>query len=217
MYLSPDWFFGYDIVLEILFAIVTFIVSLLAFKVYKSTSQKQAFYLGWSFMLISISNIFQSIINFLIITKLNENICGVIRIQSVEAFNAAGMIIHMFFMIAGLSVLAFMTLRLEDYRGLVLIAGLALIAVFLSANPLYMFYAVSSLLLVIISWYFIRNFLRNKQTKTLLIAIAFLFLLFGSVHFLFSVNHALFYAIGHFLELIAYSLVLSNFFMVLKR
>ena len=217
MLLSPDWFFGYDVILEILFAIITFVVAMLGFKVYKATSQKQSFYLAWAFLLISISNILQSTLNLLILTKLNEPICAAIKIQSVTAFNILGTYIHMFFMIIGLAVLTFMTLKSKDIRGLIVITGLSLIAVFLSANSIYIFYAVSSLLLIIISWYFAKNFLKNKKTKTLLIAIAFLFLLFGSIHFLFAVNHQLFYVIGHILELIAYSLVLSNFFMVLKR
>ena len=217
MLLSPTWFFGYDIVLEISFAIITFIVAMLGFKVYKATSQKQPLYLAWAFLFISISNILLSILNLLILTKLNENICGTIKIHSVTTFNTIGIYINMFFMIIGLALLTFMTLKSKDIRGLIVITGLSLIAVFLSANALYMFYAVSSLLLITISGYFIKNFLKNKKTKTLLIAIAFLFLLFGSVHFLFAVNHQLFYVIGHFLELIAYSLVLINFFMVLKR
>lgn len=217
MLLSPDWFFGYDVLLEFLFAIVTFIVALLGFRIYHRTSQKQPLFLAWGFLLISISNILQSILNFLAITELNENVCGVINLQSITVFNTVGTYLHMFFMVLGLAVLSFMTLRSDDLRGLFLIAILSLLAVFFSANPLYFFYVVSSLLLLFISWFFIRNFLQNKQTKTLLVAIAFLFLLFGSVHFLIAVNHQLFYVVGHFLELVAYGLVLTNFFMVKKR
>jgi len=59
--------------------------------------------------------------------------------------------------------------------------------------------------------------MRRKQKKNLLVLLAFCFLLFGSVHFLVSVNHALFYVIGHFLELIAYVLILTNLLLLMKK
>lgn len=217
MAVAQNWIFGYDVLLEVLFAVITLMVAILAFKVYRATRHKQPFFLAWAFLLISISNIFQSILNFLIYTKINENICEIMKIQSIQNFNTVGIYINMFFMVIGLSTLTFMTLKTNDIKGLYLIVGLSLIAVFFNQNPLLMFYLIASILLVIISVYFIKNYLHNKKTKTLLIAIAFIFMLLGNIHFLFAVNHQLFYVIGHFLELVAYSLVLSNFFMVLKR
>ena len=215
--LTPQGFFGFEVLLEMLFAIIIFIVATMGFKIYRITSQSQAFYLSWAFLLIGISKVFESILNILIITKLNENICQVAKINSVHMFNNIGMYIHILFMIVGLSLLTFMTFKSEEIRGFLLIVGLSLISIFVSNNILYSFFTISSFLLIIVSWFFIKNYLRHKNTKTLLIGIAFLFLLFGNIHFLFAVNHSLFYIIGLVLELIAYGLILSNFFMVLKR
>lgn len=215
--IGPDWFFGYDVVLEFLFAVITMIVAVQGFKIYKATLQKQPLYLAWSFLLISISNIIQSIINFLIITKLNENISQIVKIKSITMFNNIGIYTHMFFMLVGLSILTFMTLKTKEIRGLILITILSLASVFLSANPFLIYNVMTSILLITIVLYYIKNFLKNKKTNTLLIAIAFTFLLFGSIHFLFAVNHGLFYAIGNILELVAFSLVLINFVRVKKR
>ncbi len=217
MLISPDWFLGYDVLIELLFVIITLIVALFGFKVYKATSQRQAFYLSWGFLLISIAYISQSIMNLLLFTELDDRIFKIMSLHSITTLNTISMYVHMFFMLLGLATLTFMTLKSKDVRTFVLITMLSLIAVFLNENVVYMFYAISSLLLIIISWYFIKNFLHNKKNTTLLIAIAFLFLLFGSIHFLFAVNHQLFYVIGHFLGLVAYGLVLLNFLMVLKK
>lgn len=215
--IGPDWFFGYDVALELLFAIITMIVAIQGFRIYKATLQKQPLYLAWSFLLISISNIIQSIINFLIITELNENVSQIVKIESITLFNNIGIYTHMFFMIVGLSILTFMTLKTKEIRGLILIPILALTGTFLSINPFYFYNVITSILLITITWYYINNYLKNKKTNTLMIAIAFLFLLFGSIHFLFAVNHSLFYAIGNILELVAFSLVLVNFVRVRKR
>ena len=216
-YMAPQWFYGYDVGFELLFAVITIIVAIFAYRIYKATNQNYAKYLSIAFFLIGLSNIFQSIINFLILTKLNENICGFVKIQSVAYFNTIGAYIHMILFLIGLVYLVFMTFKSENKTILTLLVLVSLLSMFLSSNILYTFYLLSSIYLIIISLYFIRNYLKNKKTQTLLIAVAFLFLLFGSIHFLFSVNHQLFYAIGHLLEFIAYVLIFTNLIMVRKK
>jgi len=215
--MAPQWFYGYDVGFELLFAVITIIVAIFAYRIYKATNQNYAKYLSIAFFLIGLSNIFQSIINFLILTKLNENICGFVKIQSVAYFNTIGAYIHMILFLIGLVYLVFMTFKSENKTILTLLVLVSLLSMFLSSNILYTFYLLSSIYLIIISLYFIRNYLKNKKTQTLLIAVAFLFLLFGSIHFLFSVNHQLFYAIGHLLEFIAYVLIFTNLIMVRKK
>lgn len=215
--ISPEWFVGYDVILEFIFAVVTFVIAIFGFKIYKETSQKQPFYLALGFMLIGISNIIQSIVNILIISELNETTSLITQLTEITSFNLFGLYVHMTFMLLGLSLLAFMTLKTKNIRALILLMGLTLFSLILSTNHVVMFYTLSALLLLSISEYYIEHFFKNKQTKTLLIAIAFVLLLFGSIRFLFEINHQSFYFIGHIIELIAYILVLSNLFMVLKR
>ncbi|MFH1591126.1 MAG: hypothetical protein ABIC95_04325 [archaeon] len=173
--------------------------------------------LSISFLLISISYLIQSLFNFFIISKANQEICRIIKIESILLFDTLGLYAHISFMTLGLTLLAYMSFRTEKKRILLLLVAISMFGVFLSMNALYLFFLFSSIYLVFISWYFIENFLRNRQKKTLLTAIAFLFLLFGTIHFIFSVNHQLFYAIGHILELFAYLLILSNLLLVLKK
>lgn len=216
-YLSPSWFFGYDVALEFLFAVISLMVALFAFKMYKATNQNQIKLFGISFSFISVSYFIQSIFNYLIISKANENICRAFKIQSIAWFDAIGLYTHILFMIVGLVVLVYMTFRTEKTRILWLMLSTSLLAIFLSLNTVHMFFLFSTIYLVLLSWHFITNYLQNKQKKTLLIAVSFLFMLFGSMHFLLSLNHQLFYAIGHVLELIAYLLILLNFYLVQKK
>lgn len=216
-HLAPPWFFGWDVILELSFAFILLIVSINAFKIYKKTSQDSVKYMGLSFAFISFSYFIQSLFNYLIITKSNENVCRAIRIESVSAFDTYGIFIHMFFMTVGLAILAFMSFKSEKLRILWLLLVISILGIFLSKNSIYIFFLFSSIYLIFITTHFISNYLKNKQNKTLLIAIAFLCLLFGSIHYMFSVNHQLFYVLGHILELIAYLLILSNLYLVLKK
>ena len=214
---APTWFFGYDVALELIFAIVSLVVSIFAFKIYKATDQKPVKLFGTSFLFISLSYFMQSLFNFLIISKLNEQVCVIVKMQSVYLFDTICMFTHMIFMIVGLVILTYMSFKSEKKSLLMLLLVISLLSIFLSRNKLYMFFLFSSIYLIFIAWHFISNYLRNKQKKTLLIAIAFLFILFGNIHFLFSVSHQLMYAIGHILELLAYLLILWNFYLVLKK
>jgi len=214
---SPSWFYGYDVALELFFAVISLIVAGLAFRIYKKTSQRNISLFGISFLFIGVSYLIQSVINYLMLSKLNENICRAIKIQSVAGFNNMGLLVHVLFMTIGLSILVYLTCKQEKLRMLFLLILISLGGIFLSRNLLYTFYLFSTIFLILISWYFISNYLKNKKSQTLLIAIAFLFLLFGNFHFLVSVNHQLFYVLGHILELIAYILIVINYYMVLKK
>ncbi len=216
-YLSPSWFFGYEVVLELLFAVIALTVALFALKIYRISYQNQIKLFGISFSFISISYFIQSVFNYLIISKANENISRIFKIQSIARFDAMGLYAHIFFMTLGLVILAFMTFKSDKTRIFWLMLITILFGIFLSVNILYTFSLFSSIYLVFLSWHFINNYLQNRQKKTLLIALAFLFLLFGSFHFLIPVNHQLFYVIGQILELFAYLLILLNFYLVRKK
>ena len=215
-YFAPSWFFGYDIALELIFTIITFVVAMFALKIYKATDQKQVKLFGISFLLMSISYFIESIFNFMILSKANEEICRVIKIQSIIFFDTMGIYAHMILMTLGLVTLVYMTFKTKKKRIFWLLLLTSLSGIILSRNKLYIFFVLSTIYLAFISWHFITNYLKNKQKKTLLIALAFLLLLFGDIHFMFSVNHQPFYVIGHVLELFAYLLILWNFYLVRK-
>ena len=215
--IAPSWFFGYDVLLEFLFAIISLVVSVFAFKIYKKTAQNSVKLFGISFLLISISYFIQSILNFLIINQLTERVCFAVKVQSVTLFNNFGILAHVTAMTLGLSLLTYTTLKQENTRLLWLLILVPLSSIISSRNIVYVFYLIATILLVFIEIHFVSNYLKNKQSKTLLIAVAFLFLLIGNFHFLISINHQIFYAIGHILELCAYILILTNFYLILKN
>lgn len=217
MYMSPTWFYGYDVIFELVFAIISLVIAWFAFKIFKASDQRFAKYLGISFLLIGVSYILHSLFNFLAISKLNQNVCGIMKISSIALFDTVGLYLHMLFFLLGIILILFVVLKSKTKLMLYLLLAVSLTAMIFSNNPSLTYYLLSSIYLAIIAWHYIINFIEHKQTKTLLIALAFLLLFFGSFHYFFSVNHQFFYVIGHFLELIAYILILVNFYMVLRK
>ncbi|MBU0757186.1 MAG: hypothetical protein KKF44_03920 [Nanoarchaeota archaeon] len=217
VYFSPQWFFGYDIVLEIFFFIIALITSLLALRVYKLTNAQQAGLFSLSFMLISISYLIQSILNYLIISKLNESVCRIVKIQSVAQFDIIGFFAHIIFMTIGLAILVYMTLKVRKNSLLLLLIITNIGAIFYSKNSILMFFWLSSMYVGYLVLHFAVNYFKNRNFKSMTVVLAFMFLFFSNIHFLFTINHQLYYVIGHISEFIAYILFLTNFYLVLKR
>jgi hypothetical protein len=216
IFMSPNWFFGFDIIFELFFFIISLIIALYALKVYRATNQKLAKYFGYGFLLVAVAYFIQSLSNYLVYSKLNAQICQIANLASVATVDTIGTYIHMLLMISGFVVLLFVSLKSDKQRTLWILLSTSIIAIILSQNPMYTFYLLSSIYLAFIAWHFVENYLKNKQTMTLTVALAFIFLWFGTFHFLISVNHELFYVIGHILGFFAYIMILMNWYLVKK-
>ncbi len=216
-YLAPYWFFGYGLLLKLAFAIIVLIVSIYAFKVYKISNQKQSRLFGISFLLISLSYFVQALANYAILSKLDQNICVALKIMSVDTLNMIGFYAHIIFFTAGLVTLTYMTLKCDNAKTYALLLTLAITSLIFNPSTVYFFYLLSSILLAFIAVYYFAYFVSKRQPRTLLVLVAFMFLLFGNIHFLFSVNHEIYYLIGLFLELVAYIAILVSLILVVKK
>jgi hypothetical protein len=216
-HIIPRWFFGYDIMLEVVFAVITLLVAFYAWKFYRLSGKKDLRLLSLGFLFISLSYFALSAANFEIITSLTDTGCKVCRIEGLRLAHVYVIYLFMVFAITGWTALTYMVLRLKSPKTFVLLLLLGLLTLFISPHVLYVFYMVSSLLLIFILIQLITNYVKYKHSKQLLVIIAFGFLLFGRAHFVVSVNHSLFYVIGHILELIAYALILANLLSIKWR
>ncbi len=216
MYMSPNWFFGYDIIFEFFFFLIASFIAFYALKVYRATGQKLARYFGVGFLLVSLAYLLQSISNFLVYSKLNPSLCMAANLYSVSTIDAIGTYSYMILMISGLVVLLFVSLKSDKQRTLWILLSTSIIAIMLSKNSIYVFYLLASIYLAFIAWHFVENYIKNKQAMTLTVALAFLLLWFGNFHFLISVNHELFYVIGHIVGFCAYIMILVNWYLVKK-
>lgn len=213
----PNWFFGYNIFFEVIFAIVTLLVSFYAFKVYRISGQRQSKLFGMSFLFISAAYSIQSLVNFSNLFNPSSATCSMMNVSSVHYFDLAGIYAYVIFFIIGLITLAYMTFRVNDVKLYSLLLAIVLLALLLSSNTFFMFYLLSSVLLFYITRHYLENYFDNKQAKTLLVLIGFAFLLFGKIHFIFALNHGAYYVAGHFLEFVAYALILTNLMMVVRK
>lgn len=212
----PRWFMGYNVILEMMFFAITLLVGAYALRIYKLSGQRQSKLFGISFLMISFAYLIQSILNFAAAQSMAKG-CNMQSMTLMHSLSNAGIYFHIILFTAGLVTIAFMTLRIKDAKAYLLFLAVILGALTFGSNPIYLYYVISSMLLVYISFYYLRNYLQGRKANALIVLAAFMFLLFGKIHFIFSINHGAFYVAGHLLELVAYSLVLINLLTVVRR
>jgi hypothetical protein len=222
LFVAPQWFFGYDMVLELIFAIITLLVSIYAYKVYKLSEEQPLKLFATAFLFISLSYFVQSIINFVLLAGFDDDISIFMNFQNVYLVNLFGIYLHSILFLIGLSMLAYVTMKVERLGPFLMFLAVTLISLFFSPNKAFMLYLLSSVILLFTLYYYLNNYIRIRKVNTLLMLVAILFLLLGYIQFIFSIHDNFmdspaFYVLGHVFELVAYVLVLVNLMLVLSK
>ena len=213
--LSPQEFVGYDILLEYLFSIITIVVALFASKVYKITGNRQIRLFSTGFLFIFLGYITQALFSSLILLRGGSVVCER-EIYETLLFNTLGFYSHVIFSTIGLLILVYMTFKKSKPRVLWFILTMAMIGTFYSQNIFHNFYTITTLSFLFLAWHFVENYMKKKNSKTLLVASAFVLLTISSSLFLLAINQPNVYVIGKLFELTAYVLIITNFYLITK-
>jgi hypothetical protein len=216
IFITPKWFYGYDVVLEVLFAVITLLVSFYAWRMYKVSGERNLRLFSMAFLFIAISYIFQSILNFLIMEQFDDDLAGMINLNSVYLLNLFGIYIHAVLFLVGLLLLTYVALRIYSLRTFVLISLLVFTSLYFSPYKTFMLFFTSSLLLGFIVYYYLMNYWASRKATALLVLIAMILLFVGYIHFIFATDNPNYYVVGHLLEFVAYILVLINLLIISK-
>lgn len=217
VFVSPNWFFVYSIILESIFALITLIVSYYAFKVYKLTDNKSARLFSTAFVFICLSYVLQAMLNSVILWKMADRVVSLINLRDAALLNLFGLYAHALFFIIGLIILAYIQFKIDDIKVALLMVALVVTSILFTWNKLMLFYMLSTIILIFIASNYFLNYIRHKTPNTLLVLIAMIFLLFGALHYFFAVDHEVYYVIGHGLEFLAYSMILINLLLMLNK
>ena len=216
LYLVPRWFFGVDVVLEIIFGIVTLLVALYSFHIYRLCYQRECRLLGFGFLSISLSYFLWSFINLFITSRLNDGSFA-LNLEPLSRLGLFGVYAHILLLTLGLATLAYTTLKSGSYRSYSLFATLPLLVIIFSAQKALAFYFVSSFLLLYLVLHYGIEYRNARRQTTFLLFLAFILIFVGNVSFTFSTLQNIHYVIGHLLELVGYVFILSSFLITLNK
>jgi len=211
---SPAWFLGYDVTLEVLFAVMTFVVSLFTKKIYEKDKDRASLFISLSFFSISVSYVLQAAINLILLLNIDHIPVLPVKIMPVDLFTIL-VYVHFTLMIFGLIVFTCMTLKTKKTT-LSLLTLITLTIIFLSENTLLTYLILSAIYLAFISKHYITILLKKKRKEPLLdatvwIIMSFILLFSSKAHFLLSVQYEILYVVGHIFEMFAIILIFNNF------
>ncbi|MFT4311117.1 MAG: hypothetical protein ACMXX7_00665 [Candidatus Woesearchaeota archaeon] len=214
--LSPQYFVGYNILLEFLFSIITLGVALFSYKAYKSTglSQIKNFAAGFFFIFLGY---FSQVFTSLLIYLMGHEVVCKRKVLDVLFLNALGFYSYVLFILFGLLILVYMTFKRVKQRVLVLLMLMALVVVFFSSDIFLSFYTLTTIAFTFLSWHFIETYLKNKKKNSLMVVVAFLSLTLASLLFLVSMTFPALYVTAKLLELFGYIFIIVNFYLILKK
>jgi hypothetical protein len=214
VFVSPEWFFGYDVALELIFAVVTLLVCFYAWKSFKLTGERNIRLFSLAFFFISLSYIVQSMLNFIIMEQFDDKVISIVHLQNVYLLNLFGIYVHAILFLIGLLLLTYIALKIYSFQTFVLLSMLVFTSLYFSPFKTFMLYLLSTVLLGFIVYYYLNNYWNNRKTTTLLVAVAMISLFVGYLFFIFAMDDSFYYVLGHILELAAYVMVLVNLLII---
>ena len=215
-YLIPSWFFGFDIAMELLFAFVTFFVAIFAFKISSVTKERKIRLFGIGFLLISLSYFVWAGLNYWFV-GLAQNGFREISLNQVAFIGIVSLYVYIGLFTMGAITLAYINCDNSRGRAYYLMIGLSLLVIASSLYKLISFRILCIFIISFILYRYFEEYLKNKNKKTFLVAVAFAFLLLSNIDFLFLSVYYEAYVLGHILELAAYLLILVNLIKSVKR
>jgi len=216
LYLIPRWFFGYDIALELLFAVITMAVAVYSFKVYKIAREPGCRTLGTGFLFISLAHILWSGINLSVSSAFNTA-TRTVSLEKLSTIGFIGVSGYVMLSILGLAMVLYTTLPQRSQRTFSIVASLALIVPIFASYKALAFYFVSSLLLLFIVFHYGSRFVRAPKKSDPLVLIGFIFIFLGTLDFTLATLNYNHYVLGHVLQFIGYGLMLTSLVKTLRR
>lgn len=217
-FLGPEWFMGYDVVLEIVFAVITLMVSIYSFRIYRLTNKRSIRLYGFGFLFISIAYFMLLIANIAGFAVLSSStLSPAMKLLEYMNANIIGMQLYIMLFTAGLITITYMSLGIKNEKLYALLLVPTLMVLGLSSNRFLLFHIVASFLLLYIVLYYHDCYKKNKNKNLLWTMFAFILLFLSMLVFVLSEGYVLFYVFGHFLELASYLIILIELIRVIKK
>ena len=218
LHLIPGWFVGLNILLKIILLIFTGVIAYYSLKIYRLSNQKELKFFGLAFSFLSISYFITVWINIFFLSIAGSNIRA-LDIDDIIGIKNLAVALYILFYMLSFITLFYITLKSKNLKIYALLIFLSIIAITFSYDKSLMLYLIPSIFLILVTYYYITQYLASKNKNTLLVSIAMAVLLVSNLCMISIPNCILpsRYVFSAFLEIIAYSLIVFSLFKILKN
>ena len=218
---SPAWFYGKDIVSDVISAITLILICIFSYKCYRMQKNKNHLFLSISFLTMAISFIFKILMNFTLYYRITETAkIGFVTfsyptMRSTDAFFFFGFLFHRLLMLFGLYLL-YSIYQKQNMPTFILTSFLIMMLTYYSQSAYYIFYLTALVLLALITASLVGSYKKSKFKMTKMFAASFGIIGLSQIFFILVYIRVQYYVLGEIIQLIGYLLLLASFVMVLR-
>lgn len=220
--LTPDWFIGKDVLIEVFSLVVLALVAIIAIRNYRLNKRnRKLLYLGLGFLLIAIAQLAAVLTKMVLYydfgpsQAIGSAIITSNLVSSIDIFYHIGFFFHQFLTLCGLYIIY----RLPREKKSIGDYGIAIYFIIISAVLIqefyYLFHLTAFFLLILIVEKYYEVFKENKFLNTKILMIAFGMLALSQLFFILSTLDFLF-ALANIIELMSYAVLLGLVIRILK-
>ncbi len=213
--LTPDWFIGNDILVELFSFIVLFMFTFLSYKNYRmDKTNKKFLYLSWGFGLIGLAQLADMITKAVlyydfggVAPAIGQAIVESNVLNSIDVFYYIGFFFQKLLTLLGLYVIYRLPRNKKSISDVVLAVYFIVLSVFLSEVWYYLFHLTALVLLILIINDYEHIYRKNKYRNTGILIVAFSVLALSQLIFVLSIFEYAF-VLANIVELISYVMLL---------
>ncbi len=218
---SPNWFYGKDILIDIVSVIVLGLISGVTFNYYRCNRQKKE-HLCFSIasFLLSLSFLFKILTNFTLYTHvLKTQQFGFLTftyqtIQYSDTLFLAGTLLYRLFTLIGFYLLFLIYYPKQSKPSVFFMIYLLIIATYFTSQTYYIIHVTTFLFLIFLVKKYYDNSLKTKDRPAKLILWSFLIISASQLIFIFMGIEKIFYVVAESVQLVGYVLLLISLLMV---
>ena len=220
---SPKWFYGKDIVIDVVSILILFLIGIFSIKYYYiDKKNKNYICLAASFFTLATAFLFKILTNITIyyINTETKQIGFVTysyeAIKSTDILFVSGFLLYRILTILSLYLL-YSIHQKQPKSNIAIIIYLILVSTYFSQSAYYMFHITSLIILALITAHYIEIYKENRLHTSKLLAYSFGLVTTSQILFIFINVNPLFYVIAEVVQLIGYITLLITFILVLRH
>ena len=212
---SPSWFYGKDIMIDVLAMLVLALVSVAGYRYYKVSKHGKILLLVLSFSLLALAFLAKIMMNFTIYNFYNSEIdtrtqgyCNITTEQLISSDNLffLGFLLYRVFTLLGFYLL-FLAYTKQELGSTVLTMSLLALSSYFTESAYYVFHITALLILLAMLYTYFPK-------RTTLVLTSYILMTLSQVCFIFIYKDRLFYVAAEIIQLFGYLLMLFAFLRV---
>jgi hypothetical protein len=221
---SPPGFYGKDIAIDIVSAIVVLLIGIFSFRnFFLNKKNKKHLFLGAAFVLLGLSFVVKILTN--VLSRAEEwsskqlliSMFGRDILTSYTMIPAAGFLVYALLTLFGFYIIYALSSKDELSMNYLIIAYFILISTYFTRFTYFILYLTAFIFLLALSRRYFLEYKKNSYKNTFFLCMSFSIITLSQFAFIFTSTNHMLYVLAEFIQLIGYLFLLYTFVMVLRN